>query len=299
MPNLSTISIEKQKHPGLAADNPFDIAWDYCYLPSPDYLGDMHYALQIGICLTGAVEIVYDGYSRICRPGDCWWTMCWEPHAYRALKRRSFTVAINLDLNSVGQCDPFGSCNWLLPFALPPEQRFVPVTEDARQKFADAGRKLFHWHFKGGRFRRQQSWLLIHELLLEALEGLYAVDADAAAQAQAMGGYFPRLRPAIELARSAGMTPVSLAQAAAACSLSPSRFSELFRDALGISFGQFAARARLSQAAREVVHSALTIEEIATRWGFFDSSHFCHAFKKIYQCSPSEFRQRKKTDIQL
>lgn len=297
MPNLSTIAIARQKHPALAADNPFDIAWDYRYLPASDYLGDMHYALQLGICLTGASEIVYDGYSRICRPGECWWTMCWEPHAYRALARRSFTVAINLDLNSLGQCDPFGSCNWLLPFSLPPEQRFMPESAAERRFFAEAGRQLFHWHCRGGRFHRQQSWLLIHQLLLTALESLYAVHKNETAQARLLGGYFPRLRPAVELARAAGIEPVTLAHAAAACSLSPSRFSELFREAFGLSFGQFAARARLGRAAREVLHSPLTIEEIAARWGYFDSSHFCHAFKKVYQCSPSEFRLRKASEF--
>ena len=75
--------------------------------------------------------------------------------------------------------------------------------------------------------------------------------------------------------------------------MSASRFSELFREALGSSYGQFAARARLSQAARDIATSNLAVEEVAARWGFFDSSHFCHAFKKIYQCSPTEFRKRR------
>ena len=293
MPDLSTIAIEKQKHPTLSAERPFNI--DYMYAPQPteSYSGDIHYALQLGITLTGATEILYDNFSRVCRPGDCWWTMCWEPHACRILEKRSFTVAVNLEMNSLGSVDPFGGCHWLLPFTLPPEQRYAPANEADRRKFLEAGRKLFHWNQRRGAYWQQKSWLLINDLLLTAISKLNYVQTASVEQALASGDRFARLRPAIELARSCGAEPVTLARAAKACSLSASRFSELFREALGSSYGQFAARARLSQAARDIATSNLAVEEVAARWGFFDSSHFCHAFKKIYQCSPTEFRKRR------
>ena len=293
MPDLSTIAIEKQKHPTLSAERPFDI--DYMYAPEPTdtYSGDIHYALQLGITLTGATEILYDNFSRVCRPGDCWWTMCWEPHACRILEKRSFTVAVNLEMNALGSVDPFGGCHWLLPFTLPPEQRYAPSDEADRRKFLEAGRKLFHWNQRRGAYWQQKSWLMINDLLLTAISKLNYVQTASVEQALASGDRFARLRPAIELARSCGAEPVTLAKAAKACSLSASRFSELFREALGSSYGQFAARARLSQAARDIATSNLAVEEVAARWGFFDSSHFCHAFKKIYQCSPTEFRKRR------
>ena len=70
MPDLSTIAIEKQKHPTLSAESPFNIDYLYARQPNDKYSGDIHYALQLGIQLTGAMEIVYDDFSRICRPGD-------------------------------------------------------------------------------------------------------------------------------------------------------------------------------------------------------------------------------------
>ena len=293
MQNLSTIAIEKQRHPTLSAESPFNIDYMYERTPSTAYSGDIHYALQLGICLTGSIEIVYDDFSRICRPGECFWTMCWEPHACRVLEKRSFTVAVNLEMNSLGSVDPFGSCHWLLPFTLPPEQRYAPSDEANRRKFLEAGRKLFHWNQRRGAYWQQKSWLMINDLLLTAISKLNYVQTASVEQALASGDRFARLRPAIELARSCGAEPVTLAKAAKACSLSASRFSELFREALGSSYGQFAARARLSQAARDIATSNLAVEEVAARWGFFDSSHFCHAFKKIYQCSPTEFRKRR------
>ena len=293
MPDLSTIAIERQKHPTLSVESPFNIDYMYVKRPTGDYSGDIHYALQLGICLTGATEILYDNYSRICRPGDCWWTMCWEPHACRVLEKRSFTVAVNLEMNSLGSVDPFGGCHWLLPFTLPPEQRYVPECEADRNKFLEAGRKLFHWHQRRNAYWQQKSWLLINDLLLTAISKLNIAPDSSVEKALASGDRFARLRPAIELARTSGAEPVTLARAAKACSLSASRFSELFREALGSSYGQFAARARLSQAARDIATSTMAVEEVAAKWGFFDSSHFCHAFKKIYQCSPSEFRKKR------
>lgn len=293
MPDLSTIAIEKQRHPTLSAESPFNIDYMYVKQPTEDFSGDIHYALQLGINLTGATEIVYDNYSRVCRPGDCWWTMCWEPHACRVLEKRSFTVAVNLEMNALGSVDPFGGCHWLLPFTLPPSERYVPMNDEERQKFLEAGRKLFHWNTRRNAYWQQKSWLLINDLLLTAISKLNFHRPSGVEQALASSDKFARLRPAIELASTCGAEPVTLAKAAKACSLSASRFSELFRDALGSSFGQFAARARLSRAARDIATSNMAVEEVAAKWGFFDSSHFCHAFKKIYQCSPTEFRRRR------
>ncbi len=293
MPDLSTIAIEKQRHPTLSAESPFSINYMYAKTPSNEYSGDIHYALQLGIQLTGATEIVYDDYSRICRPGDCWWTMCWEPHALKVLEKRSFVVAVNLEMNAIGSVDPFGGCHWLLPFTLPREQRYVPDNDAERVKFLEAGRKLYHWNSRRGAFWQQKSWLLINDLLLTAISRLNRIQPDTVEQAAVSSDKFARLRPAIELARACDDEPVTLAKAAKACSLSASRFSELFREALGSSFGQFAARARISQAARDIATSNMAVEEVAAKWGFFDSSHFCHAFKKIYQCSPSEFRRKR------
>ena len=35
------------------------------------------------------------------------------------------------------------------------------------------------------------------------------------------------------------------------------------------------------------------LEEIAQKWGFFDSAHFCHSFKKFYRESPGQFVSRR------
>jgi len=129
MSKLTSIRIEKQQHPGISALKPFDIAWEYSYMPEKEFRGDMHYTLQICIVIHGAVELVMDDFSRKYNPGEMWWTMCWEAHAYRLLKRRNFVLAINIDIDNLGDCGHFSDCDWLAPFTVSPEKRFCPEPE--------------------------------------------------------------------------------------------------------------------------------------------------------------------------
>jgi AraC-like DNA-binding protein len=60
--------------------------------------------------------------------------------------------------------------------------------------------------------------------------------------------------------------------------LSPSHFSKVFRELMGISFSKFAFRYRLKQAAYQLVRSDDPIKQIALEWGFIDTSHFLNSF---------------------
>jgi AraC-like DNA-binding protein len=49
---------------------------------------------------------------------------------------------------------------------------------------------------------------------------------------------------------------------------------------------------RLSNAARLLNETALTIVEIANEVGFSDQSYFDKQFKRAFGCSPKQFRNR-------
>ena len=100
-----------------------------------------------------------------------------------------------------------------------------------------------------------------------------------------------RIRKAVTLVRNS-LIPPSLEAAAQACSLSVSRFSCLFHNSMGVSYGQFALRVRLTNAANDVKRGIYTLSEIAERHGFCDASSFCHAFRKVYRCTTHEFKKR-------
>lgn len=300
MNDLLRIKVEKQTHPDLTILSPFDIASEYSRLPTEEFRGDSHYALQICIVLHGASEVVFEDYGRIYRSGELWWNMCWEAHAYRFIGKRTFVVAVNLDVEQLGACSPFGDCNWLMPFVAETSRRFCPSDEKDLEFVRQTGRLLFHLYRKRPPNWRILSWLRIHELLLLAISRMGAQgsvpDREKQAPSSASGdpkNSFTRIRYALNKVWSAETRPPSLSAAARMCSLSPSRFSELFRKTMGVSYGKFAIRVRMASAAKDLLSGHYSLEEIAQKWGFFDSAHFCHSFKQFYHVSPRQFVTRK------
>jgi len=287
MSKLSSIRIEKQQHPRISVLEPFDIAWEYSYMPEKEFRGDMHYTLQVCIVIHGAARLVMDNFSRTYGPGEMWWTMCWEPHAYRLLKRRSFVLAINIDIDNLGDCGHFSDCDWLAPFTVPPKKRFCPENEAEKTDAVCNAKKLFHLCCRKSLNWQPEAWLSIHQLILKALSSINRKEnLDGSLN---MRSGFWRIKKAVNMSRSAESRPPNLGEAAKACSLSPSRFSEIFRRSMGISYGQFTNKVRIANATKDLMSGDKTIEQVAVKWGFFDSSHFCHAFKKYYKCSPKQF----------
>ncbi|MFA7230623.1 MAG: AraC family transcriptional regulator [Victivallaceae bacterium] len=287
MEDLRKIPIVRQQHPDISPLVPFDVIREYRYQPMKRFEADMHYALQFCIMLHGSAEVVFDGFQREYQAGEMWWTMFWEPHAYRFSSRRNFAVTVNIDLDQLGNCDPFGECNWLLPFVLMPSERYCPPDAVSRENIWNAGRKLFKlWHKRESNWKLE-CWLLIHQLILTACKNKSGQNSSLE-----LTGGFKKIKKAVDLVKSAVGRQPSLTEAAMACGLSPSRFSEVFRQNTGVSFGKFAARARLSFAANDLKSGTLAIEEVAEKWAFFDNSHFCHAFKELYGCTPIQFQKK-------
>jgi AraC-like DNA-binding protein len=74
--------------------------------------------------------------------------------------------------------------------------------------------------------------------------------------------------------------------------LARSRLDELFRRQAGDSPVAFARRVRLEWAGRCLLERPSSVTEIAHECGFSSSQHFSRAFRLLYGCTPSEFRER-------
>ena len=293
MGKLNQINVEKQTHPDLSVLSPFDIAYEYHFQPEKDFHGDSHYALQFCIVLSGSAEMMMENFSGNYETGDLWWNMCWDPHAYRLTGKRNFVMAVNIDVEQLGSCSPFGGCNWLAPFVAKPSKRYLPATPAERAFILDKGRRLFHLSKKKENNWRISSWLLIHELLLFAINHMEWSNLEPRSEKDSSLNAFSRIRKALNKVWISDARPPNLSEAAKMSGLSSSRFSELFRRTMGVSYGKFAIRVRMSNAAKDLLSGRFSLEEIAQKWGFFDSAHFCHAFKKFYRISPSLFASRK------
>jgi AraC-like DNA-binding protein len=85
--------------------------------------------------------------------------------------------------------------------------------------------------------------------------------------------------------------PLTLEDLAFRAGLSPSRFSEVFRAAMGTSPIRFLNQFRIKKAESLLRHSGLGIEQIADRTGFRSSHYFCRMFKQLNGIPPGHFKK--------
>ncbi|MGH9672066.1 MAG: helix-turn-helix domain-containing protein [Bryobacteraceae bacterium] len=84
---------------------------------------------------------------------------------------------------------------------------------------------------------------------------------------------------------------ISVADAAYICAMSETQFMKLFKKATGSTFVRYLTRLRLTQAARLLRDTDLSIGEIAGQAGFSDQSYFDRKFKDHFHATPKESRR--------
>ena len=102
-----------------------------------------------------------------------------------------------------------------------------------------------------------------------------------------------RIAPALTLVHTRLGQRTSIPEAAAVCTLSISQFARVFRETMGVSFGEFCLRARLAAAAGQLLDSDEPLQSIAAQTGFNDASHLHRSFCKRYHCTPGTYRERR------
>ena len=119
--------------------------------------------------------------------------MCWEPHAYRLSGRRNFILAVNIDVEQLGSCSPFSGCNWLTPFIAHPENRYCPGSIREQEFIRNAGKELYHLYRHHSNNWRISSWLLIHQILLYAINRMNWSELEDTMERESANS-FPRIR---------------------------------------------------------------------------------------------------------
>ncbi|HOJ09940.1 MAG TPA: response regulator [Clostridiales bacterium] len=85
---------------------------------------------------------------------------------------------------------------------------------------------------------------------------------------------------------------VSLAKVSNELSMNYYYISDLFKKETGMSFSDYVIDIRLEKAKKLLLETGIKIYEIAEKSGFYDSKHFCRTFKKLYNLTPSEYREK-------
>jgi len=85
--------------------------------------------------------------------------------------------------------------------------------------------------------------------------------------------------------------PLPIARLAQVACVSPGHFHALFREATGITPGQYLTQARLERAQDLLRETRLPMSVIAEKVGFASQSSLTHAFRRYLGRTPAEFRK--------
>ena len=248
-----------------------------------------HREIEVGLVLSGEEVIEFSDHQLICRPGDVWLAGIAEPHGFaKPVATRNVLLAFTAEF--IGE-ELLGDVPWLTLFAVPPAQRPRVNSPQMRKRVLAIGEVL-----REEIEEAQVGWQSVVRaellrLLVELRRGW-----DVASLPRLPGSVrlssLARLSPALNLAYSSASRRVSVAEAAAACELSPSRFQSVFRRTMGVSFGTSCLRARLSFSAHRLLHSDEPVAAIALEAGFADDSHLHRFFVRQYGCTPAAYRRQ-------
>jgi len=98
------------------------------------------------------------------------------------------------------------------------------------------------------------------------------------------------LRQVLEYLNNHYDEEITLKQVSVVAGLSICHFSRIFRRAFGVSVHRYLKLVRLDRS-RLLLLSGLPIADVAAQVGFFDQSHFHHAFARTYGMTPGKFRR--------
>jgi AraC-like DNA-binding protein len=280
--------------PGLVAPLPSPdrpIVAQVATRPGPTELqADLHDGVEVGIMLEGVAERHFQDVVIPGQPGDVWLCAMWEPHGRRVVSEHTENVVLQFTPEFLGE-EMVGDRFWLSLFAVRPRHRPWVKTESVRAEVLEIGNRM-------RREIEEEPRLWRYALRLHLLRLLFVLSRDwtppevSGASSGTAADKLLQIMPALAMVQRRRGLRITVAEAARACSLSPSRFAVLFRQIMGVPFAKFSLRARLAHAAQRLPATDHPIDDIAAEAGFADASHLHRHFVKHYGQTPSDYRQR-------
>ena len=249
----------------------------------------MHKGMEIGIILSGGMELQFEDLVLNVGPGEFWLSAMWEPHAWRPTAPETRLPVVIFLPGMVEEIVP-GNLTWLSMFAAPPRERPRAATPEMRARVLALGEELAR-EIEA----RPPDWgdvVRLDVVRFLVILPRYWRPEHPRRRRQINANDLSRILPAITLANSHLAERLDPEDAAKTCGLSVSWFHHVFRHTMGLSFGRFRLRARLAQAAHLLLTTDLTVAAIAEQSGFVDGSHLNRAFVAQYRCTPAEYRKR-------
>lgn len=101
-----------------------------------------------------------------------------------------------------------------------------------------------------------------------------------------------RLMPAIDAMRHDLAHPVSMAQLAGRCHLSPSQFRRVFRNVMNELPIDYLRRIRMERACQLLRSTSMSIADVAAAVGYEETAFFARSFRRLLGTPPGRYRQQ-------
>ncbi len=105
-----------------------------------------------------------------------------------------------------------------------------------------------------------------------------------------------RMRQIVKYVDENRQNHVSLSELADELFTATSTLSRLFQKQTGMKFAEFVNRVRIYFAAEDLMTTSKTVTKIAVDNGFSNASVMNRVFRQYYQCTPVEYREKKKEE---
>lgn len=272
----------------LDSVNPFQFFFRESYDTGQEIIGDVHLDPQIFIILSGEVEFYLDQNSYIGSQGDVFISKFWEPHAFRTKTGPLSFIVVTFSVFSLGTASPFSDFDWLLFLKQPGSKGKLAFPANKKKEILQYARKLVELEENKPCGFQSMQWFVIHELMF-LVNSQYISSSSRGPQQRSEIPILPILK---KIRQNPG-ADISLAEAAAICSMSRSSFCQTFKTIMNESFARFILRSRIGYSCLLLRSRKYTIKEVAELCGFKNITHFYHVFKKIRKVTPTEFIETK------
>jgi len=112
--------------------------------------------------------------------------------------------------------------------------------------------------------------------------------------------YHKRIEHVVDIVRADPTHPFTVQELCGQAAFSKFHFHRVFRAITGESVAQCIIRLRLEMAASALVYRREdSVTDIALTCGFSSSANFSKAFRKTYDCSPTQYRRDHPTDFRM
>ena len=260
----------------------------YRWFDKRTFWSDMHYSVELGILLSGEMNRYYRGFHIDLVPGNIWLCNMWEPHGFRIIEAPCEIVFFMIFPPMLAKMyfEESNDTNWLAPFYVPPSSRPQITKPQIKSRILSIGEDLKEILGCSGKISPLWLRLKLLEVLLVINEQWQHVPKSNNLSTDS----FERISKAIQMVFES-KNKVTTQFAASQCSMNRNAFSSLFSRIMGVRYSEFGLLYRISAVAEQLRKTSIPIKAIATHWGFTDTPHMHHCFKRCYGCSPSKYRK--------